>query len=64
MDSRWFAGLTLAAGAHVVWSELTYRGASTLTPMNRPGFRRHAVRNYTERVEAGGNWDPIHGSSP
>jgi len=33
MDSRWFAGLALAAGAFVVWSELTYRGASTLTPI-------------------------------
>jgi hypothetical protein len=33
MDSRWFAGFALAAGAYVVWSELTYRGASTLTPI-------------------------------
>jgi len=33
MDSRWFAGLALAAGAFVVWSEITYKGASTLTPI-------------------------------
>jgi hypothetical protein len=33
MDSRWFAGIALVAGAYVVWSELTYRGASTLTPI-------------------------------
>lgn len=33
MDSRWFAGVALVAGAYVVWSELTYRGASTLTPV-------------------------------
>ena len=31
MDSRWFAVVALVAGAYVVWSELTYRGASTLT---------------------------------
>jgi hypothetical protein len=35
MDSRWLAGIALAAGAYVVWSELTYRGASTLTPILR-----------------------------
>jgi hypothetical protein len=33
MDSRWLAGLALAAGAYVICSELTYRGASTLTPV-------------------------------
>jgi hypothetical protein len=33
MDSRWFAGIALVAGASVVWSELTYRGVSTLTPI-------------------------------
>ena len=33
MDSRWLAGLALAAGAYVVWSEITYSGASTLRPI-------------------------------
>jgi hypothetical protein len=33
MDSQWFAGVALVAGAYVVWSELTYRGESTLTPV-------------------------------
>jgi hypothetical protein len=33
MDSRWFAALALGAGAFVVWSEITYKGASTLTPI-------------------------------
>ena len=33
MDSRWLAGLALLAGAFVMWSEITYRGTSSLTPV-------------------------------
>jgi hypothetical protein len=33
MDSRWFAGVALVAGAFVAFSEITYRGASALTPI-------------------------------
>lgn len=33
MGSRWAAGIAGAAGAYVIWSELNYKGQSTLTPI-------------------------------
>lgn len=33
MNSRWAAGVAGAAGAYVIWSELTFKGQSTLTPI-------------------------------
>ena len=33
MDSRLFAGVAALCGAYVVWSELNFRGTSTLTPI-------------------------------
>lgn len=33
MDSRWLAGVALVSGAYVVWSELNFKGNSTLTPI-------------------------------
>lgn len=33
MSSRWPAGIAGAAGLYVMWSELTFKGQSTLTPI-------------------------------
>lgn len=33
MDSRWLAGLAAVCGGYVIWTELNFRGSSTLTPI-------------------------------
>jgi hypothetical protein len=33
MDSRWLAGIGAVAGTYVVWTELNFKGNSTLTPV-------------------------------
>lgn len=33
MSSRWAAAVGAVAGGYVIWSELTFKGQSTLTPI-------------------------------